>query len=255
MDNTNEICAIIVDDEEEARDVLERLLQRIGGIEIIGKAENADEAFDMIITKHPDIVMLDVQMPGQDGFDLVQQLKRHGLKTTVIFVTAHLEYAINALKVAAYDYLLKPVVFTELKETINRFKCERINSASHKKVDLLMNMLNKPEKVCFNTRTGYIYIAPAEVVFCSADINYTEIHFGNGRKEVVTLNIGKVEEIFSNSSFHRMSRSHLINIEFLIKADRKQKSCTLIKNGEEFNIPAPPNQIRILENLIHAGKF
>lgn len=255
MDNIKLISVLIVDDEEEARDVLERLLQRIGGINLLGKAENANQAFDMIVEKSPDIVMLDVQMPECDGFDLVQQLKNHNIKTTVIFVTAHIEYAINALKVAAYDYLLKPVVFTELKETINRFKCEKINSADSEKVDLLMNMLNKPEKVCFNTRTGYIYISPSDVVFCSADVNYTEIHFSNGRKEIVTLNIGKVEDLFNKFSFHRMSRSHLINTKFLVKADRKQKSCTLIKDGEVFKIPSPPNQIRTLESLIHSGKF
>lgn len=242
--------ALIVDDEEEARDILERLLTRAGGVEILGKASGVDEALDMIIQKDPDIVFLDVQMPEKDGFQLVSELKKFNIQTTVIFVTAHIDYAINALKVAAFDYLLKPVVFDELKEALMRFRCEQKQNAYLKKVDVLVDMVNTREKICFNTRTGYIYILPDEIIYCESDVNYTEIHLSKERKEVVTVNLGKMEEILEGNKFHRISRSHLINTDFLAKADRKTKTCELYKNDERFVIPAPPNQIRILENLI-----
>jgi len=251
----NLITAVIVDDEEDARNILERQLLRLGGIDISGKASNVDEALDMIIKLTPDIVFLDVQMPKKDGFELVKDLKKFNLKTTIIFVTAHNEYAINAVKVSAFDYLLKPIVFDELKEAVMRFRCEQKNGLNEQKVDALLDIINKQEKICFNTRTGYIYISIDEIVFCQADVNYTEIHFSHERKEIVTVNIGKVEELIGQSKFFRISRSHIINTDYLVKADRKSKSCELFKDGERFNIPAPIKQIRLLENLIHTGQF
>jgi two-component system LytT family response regulator len=249
--NDKTIKALIIDDEDDARDILERVLLRLENIDIIGKTSTADEGFEMILKLKPDIAFLDIQMPGKDGFMLVRQLKSFNIKTTVIFVTAHVEYAIEALKVAAFDYLLKPVEFTDLKTTIQRFREEKLNEMNEQKVDILLDMLNKKDKISFNTRTGYIYVKPEDIVYCEADVNYTTIYFGGSRKEVVTINIGKMEEMLDKSRFYRISRSHLINLEYLVKADRKLKCCELYKNNEKFCIPAPPKQIRLLENRIH----
>ena len=92
-------------------------------------------------------------------------------------------------------------------------------------------------------------------VICQADVNYTEIHFSADRKEVVTVNIGKVEDLLNHSRFFRISRSHLINTDYLVKADRKTKSCELYKDNEKFVIPAPPKQIRVLEQRIQLGEI
>jgi len=242
---------LIIDDEEDARDILERQLNRLGDIIVSGKASGVDEALDMIVRTNPDIVFLDVQMPEKDGFELIKDLKKFNLKTTVIFVTAHNEYAIKAVKVAAFDYLLKPVVFDELKEAVFRFRCEQKQGSKKNDIDILLETLGKQQKICFNTRTGYIYISPEEILFCHADVNYTKIYFGQDRDEVVTINIGKVEELLHQSRFFRINRSHLINLDYLVKADRKTKTCELFKDNESFTIPAPHKQIRLLEKLIH----
>lgn len=248
--NPEFIKALIVDDEPEARDILERLLVRTGGVTVTGKAASVDEGLEMIINQKPDIVFLDVQMPEKDGFTMIREIKKYNIKTTIIFVTAHIEYAVNALKAAAFDYLLKPVSLDELREAILRYRCEKQNEASEKKMEMLLGMLDKPNKICFNTRTGYIYISHGDIVFCQADVNYTEIHFSKERKEVVTMNIGKVEELLDGHGFYRISRSHLINTEFLIKADRKTKSCELFKDHEKFIIPVPNSNIRELETIL-----
>jgi len=245
------ISALIIDDEEDARDILERVLMRINNINIVGKASYADEGFEMALKLKPDIIFLDIQMPEKDGFALVGQLKKFNLKTTIIFVTAHIEYAINALKVSAFDYLLKPVELTDLKNTIQRYREEKLNDINEQKVDILFDILNKKDKISFNTRTGYIYVKPEDIVFCEADVNYTSIHFGAARTEVVTINIGKMEEMLDKSKFYRISRSYLINLDYLVKADRKLKCCELYKNEEKFCIPAPPKQIRQLEGRLN----
>jgi DNA-binding LytR/AlgR family response regulator len=250
---TEKLNVIIVDDEEEAQDILAHQLKRVGNIEITGKASGVDEALEMIIGLNPDIVFLDIQMPEKDGFELVKSLREYNLSPRIIFVTAHNEYAINAVKVAAFDYLLKPVVFDELRETILRFRSGRVQKAEKSKIEALLETLGKKDKICFNIRTGYIYISPKDIICCQADVNYTDIHLSLDRKEVVTINIGKVEELLKQSNFFRISRSHLINTDYLVKADRKTKTCELYKDGETFSIPASPKQIRELEQLIHFG--
>jgi two-component system LytT family response regulator len=244
------IKTIIIDDEEESRNILRRLLTRAGGIEIEGEAPNAGKGFELILEKDPDLIFLDIQMPEKNGFDLIRMLAGFNIKAKVIFVTAHNEFAIHAVKVAAFDYLLKPVVFEELKETLSRFRLQRQHEPDRNRIDRLLELLEKSGKISFNTRTGYIFVAPDDILFCQADINYTDIHFSSCRREVVTVNIGKVEEMLGSKKFFRISRSHLINTEYLTKADRKSKTCELIKGQDKFHVPAPLKQIRLLEELL-----
>jgi DNA-binding LytR/AlgR family response regulator len=244
------ITALIVDDEEGARNLLERLLCRIPGIIVCGKASSVDEALEMVIANAPDLVFLDVQMPEKNGFQLVDFFKKYLLNTTVVFVTAHAEFAINALKVSAFDYLLKPVMMNQLAETILRYKAEKRLVSNDRKVDKLLEMANKPCKLKFNTRSGYILVAPAEIMYCEADVNYTSIYFSSDNREIVTINLGRLEEILSPYSFFRISRSILINTIFLKKADRQKKKCLLVKADEKVLLDIPPNHIRELEKLI-----
>lgn len=244
------ITALIVDDEERARNLLERLLSRIPGIVVCGKASSADEALEIMLSQSPELVFLDVQMPEKNGFQLVEYVKKYLLNTTVIFVTAHAEFAINALKVAAFDYLLKPVMMNQLTETILRYKAECHQVAANRKVEMLLEKANKPCKIKFNTRSGYILVSPDEIMYCEADVNYTRLYFDRNNKEIVTVNLGRLEEILTPYSFYRISRSILINSVFLKKADRQMKKCLLVKGDEKIFLDIPPNHIRELEKLI-----
>ncbi|MBN2774692.1 MAG: response regulator transcription factor [Prolixibacteraceae bacterium] len=235
------IRALIVDDEERARNLLEKLLLRIPGIEICGKAASADEAIEMVIANRPDIVFLDVQMPEKSGFRMVENLQKFLIDSKVVFVTAHAEFAVDAFRVSAFDYLLKPVMMEQLKETVLKYKAEQSQIAV-KRI--------QPCKLKFNTRTGYILVSPDEIMYCEANVNYTTFYFGKENKEVVTVNLGKVEELLSSYSFFRISRSVLINTSFLKKADRQKKKCLIEKGAEKIWLDIPPNNIRELEKII-----
>lgn len=248
------IHVLIVDDEEEARNLLERLLLRIPDVEVIGKASSADEAFNMVINCLPDLVFLDVQMPEKNGFQLVDYLKKYMLNTTVVFVTAHAEFAINALKASVFDYLLKPVLMSQLTETILRFKAERLLVMNGKNTERLKDKSDKPCKIKFNTRTGYILVSPSEIMYCEADVNYTTLYFGKENREIITVNLGRVEEILVPYSFYRISRSILINQVYLSKADRQKKKCMLVKSDERVFLDIPPNHIRELEKLLDGSE-
>lgn len=248
--NSRLIRTLIVDDEEEARNLLERLLHRIPDVEVIGKASSADEALDMVMNCLPDMVFLDVQMPEKNGFQLVDYFKKYLLSTKVVFVTAHAEFAINAMKVSAFDYLLKPVLMEQLSETLLRFKAERLQVSAERKAGRLPEKSGRPCKIKFNTRTGYILVSPEEIMYCEADVNYTTIFLGKDNHEIVTVNLGKVEELLSPYSFYRISRSIIINQLYLSKADRQKKKCLLVKADEKVLLDIPPNHIRELEKLL-----
>jgi DNA-binding LytR/AlgR family response regulator len=244
------IKALIVDDEEGARDILEHLLCRIPDVEVIGKASSADEALEMVINFRPDIVFLDIQMPEKNGFQLVDYFKKYFINTHVVFVTAHAEFAINALKVSAFDYLLKPVMISELHETVLRFKATSRQGNASGNHGAGEEKAARPAKIKFNSRTGYVLIAPDEIIYCEADVNYTSLYLGKDEKEVVTVNLGKIEEILGPYSFYRISRSVLINPRYLSKADRQKKQCLLVKENERVILDISPNHLRELEKYL-----
>ena len=244
------IRALIVDDEEGAREILEHLLLRIPDVEVIGKASSADEALDIVINCLPDIVFLDVRMPEKNGFQLVDYMQKYMLNTHVVFVTAHVEFAINAMKVSAFDYLLKPVIMAELQETVLRFKASKRQESSLANHESLAGKHERHTKLKFNTRTGYILVSPEEIMYCEADVNYTTLFFGKESREVITVNLGRIEEILADFPFYRISRSMLINQLYLSKADRQKKQCVLEKGDERIVLEISPNHIRELERFL-----
>lgn len=243
------LTALIVDDEEKARNLLEKLVTEISGMIVIAMAPGVDEAYHLILEHKPDVVFCDVEMPPHTGFDLVRMLQIAKLDPIVVFVTAYDKYAIQAFRCAAFDYLLKPVDKTDLLTTISRIKEQTTKSDFDQKVEKLFNHVNRKNRIKLNTREGYILIDPEEIIFCKADGSYTEIHLTTGSTEVSTFNLGKIEEYLSPEHFFRISRSAIININFLKEVNRKKKSCTMLIQGNEVVFDIPKKQIRELENL------
>jgi two-component system LytT family response regulator len=221
------ISILVVDDEPEARDLLLTLLEHAGGVELAGTAEGVDEAFEQIVSKNPDLVLLDIQMPVKNGFELVRMVHEEGLDTGFIFVTAYEEYAIEAIRSSAFDYLLKPVDLAELQKTISRFKDQFKGNDIRHQLGKILQVLARESRIKVNTRTGFILINPEEVVHCCAAGNYTEVHLVNRRKEILTSNLGKFMELLPPGKFFRISRSGMININYLIRVDHKAGTCRL----------------------------
>ena len=214
---TRQIRALLVDDEKEAHDVMERLLLRIGGIEIVGHIFDAGDVLDMARTQKPDIIFLDIQMPRKDGICVANDLKRNKKPVTVIFVTAFSHFALAALKASAFDYLLKPVDIDDLQLVIDRYRSERGTNALEEKLGILIENYYRRQKLLFNTRSGCMVLDENEIIYCQADVNYTRFFLSGKREELVTLNIARVMEMLRSDGFYRLDRSHIINLNFLRK--------------------------------------
>ena len=225
--NEEKISILIVDDEPEARDLLSILLGRIEGVNVAGEAENVENALLLVEKKEPDLILLDIQMPGKSGFELVSQLHEMRKDTGYIFITAHDEYAIRAVGASAFDYLLKPVDPEELARAIERFRVEWKQKLLNDHIDALLSDLGIGKRLKLNTRTGFLVIDPRDIIYCMADGNYTEIVFANERREIISSNLGSMEKELSDDGFFRVSRSALINLRYLTHVDTKSGFCRL----------------------------
>ncbi|RLD72578.1 MAG: hypothetical protein DRI98_01600 [Bacteroidetes bacterium] len=239
---------LLVDDEPEARELLKYMLLGNKRVSVVGAAGTVDEAIKLMQKEHPHLVFLDIQMPEKDGFQFIEQVHRSGEDPGIIFVTAFEHYAIQAIRNSVFDYILKPVHQEELDSAIERFQL-RGRRMQEQDLNQLMEALrgSGPTKIKLNTRSGYVLIDPSEVVYCQADGNYTHIQLTRGSSEIITQNLGAIEEVFGGKSLFRASRSYLINLNYLTRVDRKSCNCTLEYNGESCSIKIPAQKVKMLE--------
>ncbi len=220
------IKAIIVDDEPEARDIIASLLADFSEVEVLSKDGSVDQALESVKKHKPDLVFLDIDMPGKDGFQLLSSLKRAQIQPAIIFVTAYNQFAIDAIKHAAFDYLLKPVDIDELKLSIQRYRDEVMTKASLGRIENLLLSLQQ-EKLKFSSRTGTLYLNPSDIIYCQADGNYTDLMLTENKKQTVSINLGRLAEILPGNLFKKISRSLIINSQYLTEMNRKEKACKL----------------------------
>ncbi|MBN2275695.1 MAG: response regulator transcription factor [Bacteroidales bacterium] len=238
------VSVVIVDDEAPARDYMKGLLSSYDFISVIAEASSVKEALAIINKHHPDIVFLDVEMPQQNGFDMLHNLDKNAVHPVIIFVTAYEHYAIEAIKHAAFDYLLKPVDPGELKKAIQRYQQHRPDSTSvHEKINLLFQTLTSYQKLPFNIRSGTIFIDPKDILYCKAEGNYTSIVMTGKREEFVTSQIGSLMNRLPADMFLRIGRSLIINRGRLNRINRNRQA--IIFEDDEL-----PFELKISSRLI-----
>ena len=239
---------LIVDDEENARILLADLINELEGFEIIGSVDSVDNAFNVILNKKPDAVLLDIQMPRKDGFELIEMLNRIDSYPEIIFVTAYEEFTIKAIRSAAFDYLMKPINKYELAESLTRLKRKKLNEHKESAFKNLLDKLSNKKKIRFNDRVGFNLLDPDNIVYIKAAGNYCEFKMTNGQTMLISQNLGKVEPELQGLHFIRISRSCIINSDFLVRVDRKKMICEL-SNNEIYECKLSKNYIREIEDL------
>lgn len=240
--NDQIIKTMIVEDEQESLDLLASLIEATGIATVIASTSDPTTAADLIIKNDPDILFLDIRMPWVSGFDILNDLKeRKKVNPHVVFTTAHDEYAIKAFDYAAFDYLLKPIDPERLMETFRRFN----NTGRKDSLDRASRLFDNEKVLIFRGVTGVAFIDPSEVVFITADGNYSTFHFTSGRIETVTTLLGALEEHLGNQ-FYRTGRSCIVNTAFLSRIDTRQQQCIFIKGDKEFRCEISRDKIKQL---------
>jgi two-component system LytT family response regulator len=227
----NKIKAILVDDEEAARDVLENLLCRFcPEVELIAKCENVLQAVDVIKTQQPDLVFLDIEMPNYSGFEIVTFFKE--INFEIIFVTAYDQYAIRAFEVAAIDYLLKPIDIERLKNAVARVVQQRNIEQQSQRLSLLSNTLKSKQlkNIVISDKGQQNIIAIDHIIAIEAQESYCTIHTSD-KTFVASKNLRHFETVLENiPQFFRVHKSWLVNKD-CIKHYSKSDLSIQLSNG------------------------
>jgi two-component system LytT family response regulator len=213
------IRAVIIDDEQNNLDNLCRLLEKhCPEITVAATALTADEGRAIILAQKPDLIFLDIQMPGKSGFELLQSLPDHFFG--IIFVTAFDQYGIQAVKFSAIDYLLKPIDTHELKaavsKAITRYSEKKQNLRLENLLQLLKHQQEKDtHRIALATAKETRLVKTQDIVRCESSNNYTTIYLVSGEKLLVSKPIYEFDELLNDYGFLRCHQSHLINKKFI----------------------------------------
>ncbi len=211
------IKAIIIDDDEFIHHQLaEKLRLLCPDVDVVGFAENAIHGLALIETVSPDIVFLDVQMPGASGFDLLNQFENPSF--SVVFITSYNQYAIQALRYSALDFLLKPINDKELVAAVNRYQDRRAPGFLKVQIENLMHNLGKADgefRLVIATRQGDVSLALKRIIWCEGDSNYTHLHLSDRSKITASKTLKEFEEMLPGAEFMRVHKSHLVNMSYV----------------------------------------
>lgn len=244
----SKLRALIVDDEEGARKLLKKLLDETHLFHDLRLANSGISANNELKDFDPDMIFLDIKMPEKDGFEFLSDLTHRNGRPGIVFVTAYEQYALKAIKNQAYDYLLKPVNRKELKQCIQRYISELKDNTIMSPQPAQQFNPEKIKRVKVSTRTGTIFVNPLNILYCKADGNYT-ILCTIEKQLLCSMNIGKMREMLPESSFIRIGRSLILNLEHISQLDRRQSTVTMVHQGESVTVKIPRNHLKELEMI------
>nr|WP_321412082.1 LytTR family DNA-binding domain-containing protein [uncultured Carboxylicivirga sp.] len=238
MEQPTIIKAVIVDDEENGRVNLREILKRYcPSIHIVGEAYSVQSAAELISEKQPNLVFLDIEMPGGNGFELLKALGHQEFE--VIFVTAYDHYGIQAIKFSALDYILKPINYLELIEAVNKVEQRLIEKNGNKRlVNLIDNIGSSPrgKRLALPTQNSVEFVEVETIIRCQSDNNYTEFYLNDKRKLMVCKTLKDYEEILQEYGFFRPHQSHLINTRFLESYVKSNGGVLVMKDGVQIPV-------------------
>lgn len=228
--------AIIVDDEYRGREVLAHLLQtHCPEVDVVGMASDIHSAYQVIAEKKPELVFLDVEMPGGNGFDLLGRFERPAFRT--VFVTSYDQYALQAIKAHAFDYLLKPVMVDELRSTIAQLLQNTTGESTPTRKHLLQEM-HTADRLEINHKSRLEYVLYKDILLLEGDGNYTFVrtmgekffHMARTLKDFETLLCQE------NSRFFRVHKKFIVNLDYVEGMERGSQRTLMLRNGTRIDV-------------------
>jgi len=239
---------LIVDDDKDARHLICHYLKSIPHIGAIEESENVEDALFKTISFAPDLIFLDIMMPGRNGTELMELIEKRELPSHVVVVSGAEDWAISAIKNSVYDFFLKPAKKEDLERFINKF-LEKRNAGVDKNLNHILTTIDDGQKIRLSSINSYVLVDPLEIVYCEAEGSYTHLYLENGTREMANSYLGMIEKRFSGLRFFRISRSYLINLNKLLKINRGDDTCILVAGKKKIKIKGSKKQLKILSEL------
>ncbi|MBU3659614.1 MAG: response regulator transcription factor [Flavobacteriales bacterium] len=222
---------LVIDDEKPTRDFIKRLIDSYHfGVEVFTDGENVATGVEAIHRIQPDLVILDIQMPDGNGFDVLKSIPVKNFE--VIFITAFQEFAIQAIKFSALDYILKPIDSEELKQAIDSALNTITKKTDESQLSVLQHnmQLNAKRRLVLKTQESVHVVEIDDIIRCESDKNYTLFFFKNGKKILVSKTLKDFDVLLSGLTFFRAQQSHLINLNYIERYDRHDGTI-MMKDG------------------------
>jgi two-component system LytT family response regulator len=245
------IKAIIIDDEDRARELLKSmLLECCPEVEVVALCNDIPSAVKSIKKYTPDLVFSDIEMPGHSGLELLDFFNEEEIHFSLIFTTAYNQYAIQAMKMSAIDYLLKPIEPEELEKAVEVYKKKIKQESLHYKAVLDNFKTNKSSKLAVPTRHGFRFVDPDDIVLLKADNSYTEVILNNGEKLLASRILRNFEDALAHHPhFFRTHKSYLINTNYITEYIKSDGGYIILNKDHQASI-SPDKVQEFMEKVI-----
>jgi len=232
------IKTILIDDERSSLENLEQKIREFcPELKILATVEQPKEALLLIRHHKPDVIFFDIEMPHLNGFRMLDELGDYS--SEIVFTTAYNHYAVEAIRISAFDYLMKPVSIVDLKATVSRLSTQ-LAKATQQRLDVLRRSLNNTanpdQKIAVPTWEGLEFILIRNVVRIESSSNYSRLFFLNGESLLVTKQLKEFEEMLTPYRFCRVHNIHLINLQYVKKYIRGEGGSVIMENGDVLDV-------------------
>lgn len=232
------IRSVIIDDELHCiKALLSDLKQYCPSVEVIDTCSSAKEGIMSIKKHNPDLIFLDVEMPWMNGFEMLEVLGE--MNSSVIFTTAHDEFAAKAFRISAVDYLLKPIDANDLKTAVQKVEKKMDEGSSLQHISNLLRNMHQPStnhKIALPQREGYEFVDVSSIIFCHAEGAYTKVFIEDKKTMLISRTLGDVEELLPPELFQRIHHSTLVNVSYISQFLRTDGGYVVLKNGEKLSV-------------------
>ncbi len=228
---------VIVEDEKHAQETLTALLHEQPEFDLAGVANSIDEARTLVPAQKPDLVFCDVMLPPHTSFEWLQTFNH--LPFEIIFTTSFGEHAVKAFRLAAIDFLLKPVSKEEFIDALNKFKEHKQKSASAERIQQLFANLQAPPaqaRIALPTLTGFLFVPIKDIVRCESDNTYTTFFTLDKRKIIVSKTLKECERMLADYRFFRVHNSHLINLDYITEYVKGEGGLVKMTDGSHVDV-------------------
>ncbi|NIM18776.1 MAG: response regulator [Candidatus Latescibacteria bacterium] len=248
-----DLSVLIVDDEKLARKDLKFLLKSMPGVSVVGEAKNGVEALEQIGKLSPELILLDIEMPGLNGLQVVEKLLKKGFETSVVFITAYDHYAVRAFEVNAVDYLLKPVAAERLKETIRRVRkrLEDGGASSHNLEGLLSSMKSREvRKLSLRMEKSHRIVDEDELVYVVVEKGIVTAVTKDSHGTLPSESLDELQTLLSKDRFIRVHRSYVVNIDMIQEVIPWFSGTYRLKLKNGSVIPLSRNHVKDLRAIL-----
>ena len=232
------IRSIIIDDEPHCIRALQNDLQKnCPSTEVINTCSSGKEGMLSIKKNNPDLIFLDVEMPWMNGFEMLELLG--DVNFSIIFTTAHDEFAAKAFRISAVDYLLKPIDANDLKAAVQKVEKKMEEGSSLQHITNLLRNMKQPgseQKIALPQREGYEFVDVSSIIYCHAEGAYTKVIIDGKKTMLISRTLGDVGELLPPEIFQRIHHSSLVNVTYISQFLRTDGGYVVLKNGEKLSV-------------------